>query len=265
MVSGAEIRRQETEARRRRHGRAAACGAAVLAIGLAFVTKTELWFSIALMAMAALLIYTLFQLSWVLDAKPFFIACVRAVIGIGVVSGLVAIYGWMGWPKPHRHTLSEKEKAMFEEPLKIKPDTTVSIQMACPTNDEIDCVYASNLIPLFGEGGWNVGNQVDRVSLLRPMEGIVLVLHSTTNYVPKKWNEGVWTQMPPALVPIRKAFFNIGIEPDSNSGFSVPDGQIIVYVGPERVDESAPTNFTHTALQMEQMQNGSLPRPAEAK
>ena len=251
--------------RRKRRERTAECLALALAISLAFVTKSHFQFSLALIAIAALLVYAVFQLTWVLDAKPLFTACTRAICGIGVAFGLVAIYGWLDWPKTHRHTLSEKERARFEEPLKSKPDAGVAIQMACPTNDEIDCVYASNLIPLFGEAGWNVGIQVNRVNLPRPMEGIVIVLHSTTDYAPKKWNEGVWTKMLPAVVPIRKAFSNIGIEPDSNSGFSVQEDQIIVYVGPERADESAPTNFTQTALQMEKMQSGSQPQPAEAK
>jgi hypothetical protein len=53
------------------------------------------------------------------------------------------------------------------------------------------------------------------------MQGVNLVLHSTTDYVPKKWNEGVWTKVLPSVVPIDKAFVAIGIEPDSNSGFSM--------------------------------------------
>jgi hypothetical protein len=84
------------------------------------------------------------------------------------------------------------------------------------------------------------------------MQGVNLVLHSTTDYVPKKWNEGVWTKVLPSVVPIDKAFVAIGIEPDSNSGFSVGENQIIVYIGPEREDESAPTHLTQTVAIMQQ-------------
>jgi hypothetical protein len=267
MVSGGKVKKRETDRRRKRRERLAEIGAILLALALAFITKTEVEFSIALAAMAVLLIYAVFQLSWILDARPVFIAFVRAAVGIVVACGLLAIYGWMGWPKTHRHALSARERALFEAPLKGTPDTTVTIQMACPASDEIDCVYASNLIPIFGEAGWNVENQVTRVSLPRPMQGVVLVLHSSTDYVPKKWNEGVWTKMLPAIVPIDKAFSSVGIEPDSNSGFSVGENQVIVYIGPERDDESTPTQLTRTVTSMVQVEEdrkkGIIKAPSE--
>jgi hypothetical protein len=207
-------------------------------------------------------------LPWTREATPTITRITRISIGVVGICALVGTYGYFVWPPHHRHSLSSKERAEFEEPLKSKPDTTISIQMACPTNDEIDCVYASNLIPLFGETGWNVNLDVTRVSLPRPMQGINLVLHSTTDYIPKKWNEGVWTKMLPAIVPVDKAFVAIGIEPDSSSGFSVGENQIIVYIGPEKEDESAPTQLTRTIASMEQAEGDrkkSLIKPPSEK
>ena len=253
MVSNAEIRKREATARQQRRARAAECVAIVVALSLSVLPRTPLVVCLVCSVMALLLIYAFLQLPWIREASPASAKVTKTILTLVGTLGVVGAYGVFVWPPHHRHALSEKEKAEFEEPLKSRLETTVSVQMACPTNDEVDCVYASNLIPLFGEAGWNVRLEVTRVSLQRPMQGINLVLHSTTDYVPKKWNEGVWTKMLPAIVPIDKAFVAIGIEPDSNSGFSVGDNQIIVYVGPERDDEAAPTQLTHTVESMEQV------------
>jgi hypothetical protein len=74
--------------------------------------------------------------------------------------------------------------------------------------------------------------------------------------------------MLPAIVPVDKAFVAIGIEPDSSSGFSVGENQIIVYIGPEKEDESAPTQLTRTIASMEQAEGDrkkSLIKPPSEK
>ena len=232
-----------------------------------FPNKNPTWVCIGLAFLGGTLLFGAAQLRWIRDAETTFIKSTRSVVAVLIVCGAVVVYGFVVWPPHRRHALSRADQIAFEAPLKSKPDTTISIQMACPTNDEIDCVYASKLIPLFGESGWNISLDVTRVSLPRPMEGINLVLHSTTDYVPKKWNEGVWTKMLPAIVPIDKAFVAIGIEPDSNSGFSVDENQIIVYVGPEKEDESEPTQLTRTVASMEKTEEdrkkGLIKTPGE--
>ena len=44
----------------------------------------------------------------------------------------------------------------------------MSIHLCCAPDDEVDCEYAADLIPLFGEAGWDVANTVDRITLGRP-------------------------------------------------------------------------------------------------
>jgi hypothetical protein len=213
---------------------------------------------ILLLAMAAFLTRPVLHLRWLTGAESAFKRMVRTALAIFAMLLMVGALGWFSWPPIRRHGLSLDEKAAFEAPLKAGLDKSISIQLACPASDEVDCVYASNLIPLFGEAGWDVNLDVTRVNLPRPMQGINLVMHASTDFVPKKWNEGVWTKMLPAVIPVDKAFVAIGIEPDSNSGFSVAENQIIVYVGPERDDESAPTQFTQTVSVMEQTENDRL-------
>lgn len=258
MVSGPEIRRRKGKARRKGRERAAEAWTIVLAVGLAFVTKTRGLFSLALCVMAALLIYALFQLDWINQAESRFIRVVRAAIGIGIIGVVVGMYGAVQWPPIRRHELSANERQSFEKPLKDFKRPQMSIHLYCAPEDEVDCEYAAKLIPLFGEGGWDVATTVDRITMARPESGIVIGLHGTVKPEDEpnlKWDQGEWTRLRPEEWAVRQAFVNIGIQPDSTSGAVVPENQINIYVGHERDDESAPTAMTREFENLERQEN----------
>jgi hypothetical protein len=204
--------------------------------------------------MAGLLIYALFQSSWLRSENTFFIKFVRAVVGVLGILTVVSLYGWVAWPPIHRHVLAQNERAKFEEPLKGKQSPEMSIQMACAPGDEIDCEYAEQLIPLFGESGWKVSGEVERVMLARPQPGIILGLHGGDPKTERNWDAGAWMAMTPTLEHVMNAFQNIGICPDSTSGSIIPEGQINIYVGHERDNETEPTSLTTNFEKMKEYQ-----------
>jgi hypothetical protein len=199
-----------------------------------------------------LLSLPVFHYPWVISAKTrkgrWFIAFIT-LIGL---SGLITIAVRAEWPPIHRHTLSKAEETSFKKSLAGKHDENAIIQLACAPGDEVDCEYASNLIPLFGEAGWKVYGQVDRIMLIRPLPGIVLAAKGLGKPEDEtKWDSGAWMKVTPEFTQVRQAFVNIGIEPESTSGSTIPDNQINIYVGHEREDESAPTTLTQYYLNIE--------------
>jgi hypothetical protein len=191
-------------------------------------------------------VFAIGQSDWVADADITLKKWTRFLIGASGVAILACALGYSIWPPKHRHVLSQKERDSFEEPLKAKHSDT-PIQFYCAPEDEIDCEYATDLIPLFGEAGWNVSNTVNRIALERPKAGIQIATHGTVKPEDEhklKWNQGEWTKVLPETWTVRQAFVNIGIEPDSSSGGTIPEDQIYIYVGHEREDESAPTAMT---------------------
>jgi hypothetical protein len=149
---------------------------------------------------------------------------------------------------------AKAEREKFEKPLMELKQPKMTVHLYCAPEDEVDCEYAADLIPLFGEAGWDVSTAVERITLGRPKPGIIIGLHGTVKPEdePKlKWNEGEWTRSTPEEWAVRQAFVNIGIEPDSMSGAIVPENQINIYVGHEREDESAPTEMTQAFENLE--------------
>jgi hypothetical protein len=63
-------------------------------------------------------------------------------------------------------------------------------------------------------------------------------------FFPKSYRRDVFVPITPDLKLLRKAFNNIGIEPNSGWSYEVPVGQIRIHVGLQRDDESAPTELT---------------------
>jgi hypothetical protein len=247
MVSNVVIRKREADARQKRRARAAECLAAVIALSQSLLPRTLVVIYVVCMAMTTLLIYALLQLPWTREASLPLARATRIIVGVVCICALVGGYGYFVWPPRHRHSLSEKEKAAFEKPLRWLNQPQMSVHLYCAPYDEVDCVYAAELIPLFGEAGWDVSTMVERITLGRPKPGIVIGLHGTVKPEdePKlKWNEGEWTKVTPEEEVVRQAFVNIGIEPDSTSGAIVPENQINIYVGHERENESDPTDMT---------------------
>ena len=225
------------------------CLATAMALALqVFPGRSPFYIAVCVVAMWMLLVYPVCHLPWVRKAFG------RRIIALIIISCAIVAYGKYCWPPVHRHTLSKAEREKFEEPLKGLKQPQKSIHLYCAPEDEVDCEYAADLIPFFGEAGWDVASMVERVTLGRPKSGILVGLHGTVKPEdePKlKWNEGEWTLITPEEGAVRQAFVNIGIEPDSISGATIPENQINIYVGRERENESAPTDMTRTFENLE--------------
>jgi hypothetical protein len=247
MPSNAEVRKSRRSEKRNRRSTAAKFLGAAMAIVLALLPNRAQWVVIAGLSLAALFfIYAIEQSDWVSESDIPIKRWTRFAIGAFSVIASDLVLGVAIWPPKHRHVLSQKERSEFEAPLKAN-HSEMAIHFYCAPEDEVDCEYATDLIPLFGEAGWDVANTVDRVTLGRPKSGILIGLHGTVKPEdePKlKWNEGEWTRVRPEMWMVRQAFVNIGIEPESTSGGTVPENQINIYVGHEREDETAPTGMT---------------------
>ncbi len=214
---------------------------------------------------AIVLTHPVLQMPWIVRAKSHVRRTIFAALSIATLFALAGVYTWRMWPHAHRHSLSKTEREKFEKPLKQLKQPQMSVHLYCAPNDEVDCVYAADLIPLFGEAGWDVSGTVERITLGRPKPGIVIGLHGTVKPEDEptlKWNEGEWTKWTPEEEHVRQAFVNVGIEPDSASGYVIPENQINIYVGHEREDESDPTDMTRMA---ENIERGKREHPETLK
>jgi hypothetical protein len=166
-----------------------------------------------------------------------------------------------------RSSESKKERDLFENPLRGAQKPPMHIQVSCPVADEQTCVYATQFQTYFSEAGWDVDGTVQRVALMRAMQGVVLVEHGGTEESQTtkwKWNVGGWTMLSPTFENVYQAFSNIGVEPESSANYALPENQITIYFGPERENESEPTILSGTIANIRRQRvAGLLPPPGE--
>jgi hypothetical protein len=176
---------------------------------------------------------------------------------------LVSAVGYSVWPPIRRHTLSDKERALFEKPLSEQKGPREEIQITCSQGDEAACVYANQFVNIFREAGWRVrDNHVERVLMSNPTGGIFIFKRGTGKLNPDDWRSGLWTALTLSFVNVRQAFVNLGIEPESGSNPEMPEGVITVYFGSEKDAEGAPTVLTDMMKRAErQWRDGTVPRP----
>ena len=219
-----------------------------LAIGIILViapprtpTETTFWLAIMFVALvypALHLIRALLQtrLKWIQTPSAIFLSAAMA-----------SALGHQVWPPIRRHTLSEKERALFEKPLSEQKEPREEIQIVCAQGDEAACVYAAQFVNIFREAGWKVrDNHVEPVRMNNPTAGIVLFRHGRGKPDTDNWRSGVWTALTASLIDTRQAFANIGIEPESGSNPELPEGVVSIYFGLEKENEGEPTDFTKT-------------------
>jgi hypothetical protein len=89
-------------------------------------------------------------------------------------------------------------------------------------------------------------NKVERVTLAKPLDGVILFKHGTGKLDPANWRSGLWTVFSPSIKSVGQAFVNVGIEPDSGANPDLPEGVITIYFGPEKLNEAEKTLFTRT-------------------
>jgi hypothetical protein len=166
-------------------------------------------------------------------------------VAIILTTALVSAIGYRVWPPIRRHTLSEKERAAFEKPLREQKEPREEIQIICTQRNEQACVYAAQFVNIFREAGWKVrNNRAEPVQLNNPEAGIILFKHGEGKLDPDNWQSGLWSALTASLIDVRRAFVNIGVEPESGNNPEMPEGLISVYFGLEKENEGAPTGLT---------------------
>ena len=94
-----------------------------------------------------------------------------------------------------------------------------------------------------------------------PYEGIRLFGHTDKGFDPNDPpNTGRWLAITPTLISVYKAFSSIGVEADGGTDAGLPKEMLTVYVGPARVNEGAPTQFTATIKTADDQYKKSPPK-----
>jgi hypothetical protein len=201
-----------------------------------------------LVAMASCLVQPIWHLGIVQHASPHSIRVRRftGILFIALVS--IGLFGIYVWPPIKRHTLTAKERVLFENALKPQKGDDLEIQFACPPNDERTCTYAGQFINLVGDSGWKVRSYVDRLTLTRPLDGIMIYRRGgNRDYLLQHYNAGGYFNISePHLLAIQKAFQSIQIEPSGGTNPDIPENVMMVYFGPERENEAEPTDLTRS-------------------
>jgi hypothetical protein len=219
--------------------------------------ETAFW----LAAMFAALIYpSLHLVRTILHDK---VKSLQAFASIGLSAILTIAIGHHIWPPVHRHALNDRERNLFEKPLAEQKEPREEIEILCAQGNESVCVYAAQFVNFFREAGWEVrGNYVQPVILSNPNAGIVLFKHGQGTLDPDNWQSGLWSALTASLVDVRRAFINIGIQPESASNPQLHEGVISIYFGLEKEDESVPTTLTKTMEKLgNQWRGGPIPSP----
>jgi len=235
-----------------------------VAIGILLVVaapRTRLELVIWLTIMFGSLIYpTLHVVKMVLQSK---LKRAQVPITMILLAALGSTIGYHVWPPIRRHTLSDKERSQFEEPLRYQTEPREDIQIICAQNDERACVYAAQFVGLFREAGWRVqNNRAEPVHMNNPESGIVLFKRGVGKLDPNNWRSGLWTALTASVVDVRRSFVNIGIEAEMEGNPELPEGMISVYFALEKEDEGVPTNLTKTMEELgTQWRGGPIPPP----
>jgi hypothetical protein len=159
---------------------------------------------------------------------------------------LAASFGAYVWPPVKRHLLTVRERTGFEAVLKQQNGGDLEVQFACPPNDEKACTYAGQFIRPVGDSGWKVQAFVTRLTLTKPLDGIMIYRRGgNRDYTLQYYDAGGYFNInEPHLLAMQKAFQSIQIEPSGGADPDIPENVMMIYVGLERENEAEPTDLT---------------------
>src|SRR6266404_327548 len=119
---------------------------------------------------------------------------VQAPAAVVLAATFASAIGYRVWPPIRRHTLNEKERALFEKPLSEQKEPREEVQLVCTQGDESACVYAAQFVDIFREAGWKVrDNHVQRVRMNNPTAGIILFKRGVGKLDPDNWRSRLYT------------------------------------------------------------------------
>jgi hypothetical protein len=219
---------------------------------------------IVLVGMVGCLVHPIWKLGIVQGAATALQRWAR-FIGILIIGmAVVAAFGFYVWPPIRRHALSAKERAAFGDALKTEQggDVNLEIQIACAPGDEKTCVYAGQFVELFGRAGWQVHPSVDRLNLAKASDGITAMRRAGNKaHMLQHWDSGGYVEInEPHLLAVNKAFESIHVEIASAANPDLAENEMLIYVGPEREDESEPTHLTRTIQWVTGKRTGPFPQ-----
>ncbi len=204
--------------------------------------------AVLLVGMASCLVHPIWHLGSVQRASPHSLRNWRfaGILLIALIS--VGLFGAYVWPSIKRHTLTAKERASFENALKAQKGDDIEIQLACPPNDEKGCTYAGQFIRPVGDSGWKVQAYVSRLTLTKPLDGIMIYRRGgNRDYSLQHYDAGGYFNInEPHLLVMQKAFESIQIEPSGGTNSDLPENVMMIYFGPERENEAEPTDLTRS-------------------
>jgi hypothetical protein len=204
--------------------------------------------AVVLVGMVSCLVHPIWHLDIVQQASSHSIRNWRFTGALLIALISIGLFGMYVWPPIKRHTLTAKERALFENALRPQKGQDLEIQLACPPNDERACTYAGQFINLVGDSGWKVHAYVDRLALTRPLDGIMIYRRGgNRDYSLQHYNAGGYFNISePHLLAMQKALQSIEIEPSSGTDPDIPENVMMVYFGPERENEAESTDLTRS-------------------
>jgi hypothetical protein len=169
-------------------------------------------------------------------------------VAMVAVAALHVLFGAYVWPPIQRHLLTAEERKSFENALKIQKGDEIEIEIACSPNDERACTYAGQFIRPVGDSGWKVQAYVSRLTLTKPLDGIMIYRRGgNRDYSLQHYDAGGYFNInEPHLLAMQKAFQSIQIEPSGGTNPDLLENVMMIYFGPERENEAEPTDLTRT-------------------
>jgi hypothetical protein len=130
-----------------------------------------------------------------------------------IIAGLlILLYGSLLWKFNNylivrSGPLTNQQKSDFTALLRTVSFAPSYVELACPADDELTCIYAAKFIPLFQRAGWKVdGPQVQRVKLATPTASVVIVAFGPAKTETQNPDVGVWTRVNPWGQTLTTAF-----------------------------------------------------------
>lgn len=134
--------------------------------------------------------------------------------------------------------LTAEQQAQFISRLEVQREPREKIRLGCAAFSEEACVLAGQFLKVFQEGGWAIqGNQVERVTLPKPLAGVALFKHGEGQHDSSNAKSGLWVEQTASLVTLRESFAKIGMEVDTQADAQMPKGIIGVFIGPNLKEE----------------------------
>jgi hypothetical protein len=223
-----------------------------------FPPESRLAMSLWLAAMFILGLYPAFHFAEWLPLKNKQV--VKAIAALGLAAVICAL-GYAKWPSIRRHVLGKAERLSFEDAIKPQQGADLEVHIGCPVGDEKTCIFAEQFIGLFGESDWKIQPIVERLTLSKAMDGVMVYRKGGSKEdMMKRWNSGGYFNLNEQhLLAVQNAFQAIHIEINGGTNPELNENVMMIYFGPERENEAEPTDLTRSTEWATGKRDGPFP------